>query len=211
MRLFPLLIFSSFFVGNYLRAADQPNLLFIIADDCTFRDIGCYGGQAKTPNIDRLAAQGMQFSHCFQAAPMCSPTRHNLYTGLYPVKSGAYPNHTFVNKGTKSIAHYLQPLGYRIALSGKTHINPREAFPFEYSSKANNPDLESVSLLFKECAENETPFCLFACSNEPHSPWNKGDSSRYDPKKLKLPPYFVDTPETRDAFSRYLAEISYYD
>lgn len=211
MQFFLLLLFSSFFFGSYLRASDKPNILFIMADDCTFRDIGCYGGQAKTPNIDKLAIQGMQFSHCFQAAPMCSPTRHNLYTGLYPVKSGAYPNHTFVNKGTKSIAHYLKDVGYRVALSGKTHINPREAFPFEYSSKSNNPDLERISLLFKECAESETPFCLFACSNEPHTPWDKGDSSRYDPAKLKLPSQFVDTPETRDAFSRYLAEISYYD
>ena len=165
MRFFLLLLFFPFFVSSYSRASDKPNLLFIIADDCTFRDIGCYGGQAKTPNIDKLASQGMQFSHCFQAAPMCSPTRHNLYTGLYPVKSGAYPNHTFVDKGTKSIAHYLKALGYRVALSGKTHINPREAFPFEYSSKANNPDLDSISLLFKECSESETPFCLFACSN----------------------------------------------
>ena len=74
--------------------AAKPNMVFIIADDCTFRDIGCYGGQAKTPNIDRLAAQGMKFERCFQAAPMCSPTRHNIYTGLYPVKSGAWPNHT---------------------------------------------------------------------------------------------------------------------
>ena len=211
MRFFLFLLFFPFFVSGYLRASDKPNLLFIIADDCTFRDIGCYGGQAKTPNIDRLAIQGMQFSHCFQAAPMCSPTRHNLYTGLYPVKSGAYPNHTFVDQGTKSIAHYLKEIGYRVALSGKTHIKPREAFPFEYSSKANNPDLDSVSALFEECAESKTPFCLFACSNEPHSPWNKGDSSKYDPKKLKLPPYFVDTPETRDAYSRYLAEIGYYD
>ena len=62
--------------------AEKPNLVFIVADDCTFRDIGCYGGQAKTPNIDRLALQGMRFTHCFQAAPMCSPTRHNIYTGL---------------------------------------------------------------------------------------------------------------------------------
>ena len=67
----------------------KPNFVFIIADDCTFRDIGCYGGQAYTPNIDKLATEGMRFTQCFQAAPMCSPTRHNIYTGLYPVKSGA--------------------------------------------------------------------------------------------------------------------------
>lgn len=190
---------------------ERPNLLFIIADDCTFRDIGCYGGQAHTPNIDRLAAEGMRFTQCFQAAPMCSPTRHNIYTGIYPVKSGAYPNHTFVKDGTKSVVHYLKPLGYRVALSGKRHINPPEAFPFEYSGKKNNPDFEAIEQLFAECREARTPFCLFACSNEPHSPWNKGDASRYPPEQLELPPYFVDTEKTRQDLSRYLAEITYYD
>jgi len=191
--------------------AAKPNFVFIIADDCTFRDIGCYGGQAYTPNIDKLASEGMRFTQCFQSAPMCSPTRHNIYTGLYPVKSGAYPNHTFAKEGTKSVVHYLKPLGYRVALSGKKHINPKEIFPFEYSGKDNNPDFAAIEKFIKECKQRETPFCLFACSNEPHSPWNKGDASRYDATKLKLPPYFVDTKETRENMTRYLAEITYYD
>ncbi|MCA9123156.1 MAG: sulfatase [Planctomycetaceae bacterium] len=189
----------------------KPNFLFIIADDCTFRDIGCYGGQAHTPNIDRLASEGMRFKQCFQSAPMCSPTRHNIYTGLYPVKSGAYPNHTFVKAGTKSVVHYLKPLGYRVALSGKRHISPADVFPFEYSAVDNNPDLEAIDSFMAECATSDTPFCLFACSNEPHSPWNKGDASRYPPEKVKLPPYFVDTEKTRSDMSAYLAEITYYD
>lgn len=192
-------------------SGSPPNFLFVIADDCTFRDIGCYGGQAHTPNIDRLADEGMRFTQCFQAAPMCSPTRHNIYTGLYPVKSGAYPNHTFAKAGTRSVVHYLRPRGYRVALSGKKHIAPREVFPFEYSGKGNNPDLEAIDKLFAACRQAGKPFCLFACSNEPHSPWNKGDASRYDPAKLKLPPYFVDTPQTRRNMANYLAEITYYD
>jgi len=192
------------------NAADKPNFVFIIADDCTFRDIGCYGGQAHTPNIDRLASEGMRLTRCFQAAPMCSPTRHNIYTGLYPVKSGAYPNHTFVKDGVKSIVHYLKPLGYRVALSGKTHINPPEAFPFEYSGR-KSPDMEVIGQLMSECAAAETPFCLFACSNQPHTPWNKGDPSRYDPQSLTLPPNWVDTPTTRQQYAKYLAEITYYD
>ena len=190
---------------------NKPNFVFIIADDCTHRDIGCYGGQAHTPNIDKFATEGMRFTHCFQAAPMCSPTRHNIYTGLYPVKSGAYPNHAFAKDGTKSVVHYLKPLGYRVALSGKTHINPPEVFPFEYSGQKNNPDFDAIDKLMRECKDSDTPFCLFACSNEPHSPWNKGDASRYNAAKLKLPPYFVDTEETRENMTRYLAEITYYD
>lgn len=192
-------------------AESQPNFLFIIADDCTFRDLGCYGGQAHTPNIDRLATEGMLFTQCFQAAPMCSPTRHNIYTGLYPVKSGAYPNHAFANRGLHSVVHYLKPLGYRVALSGKRHVAPQTVYPFESSADKNNPDMAAIDTLFSECRKDKTPFCLFACSNEPHSPWNKGDASRYDPATLKLPPYFVDTPQTRESLSHYLAEITYYD
>ncbi|QGJ70397.1 Choline-sulfatase [Planctomycetales bacterium 10988] len=194
-----------------LTANEKPNLVFIIADDCTFHDIGCYGGQAHTPNIDKLATEGMQMMQCFQAAPMCSPTRHNLYTGIYPVKSGAYPNHTFVKDGVQSVVHYLEPLGYRVALSGKTHIAPKEAFPFEYSAKDNNPDMQAINRLMKESTESDQPFCLFACSNEPHSPWNKGDASRYPPESLNLPPYWVNAPDLRKKYSRYLAEITYYD
>ena len=207
-----------FFLGgssiNHLRGAEQtdsrPNFLFVIADDCTFRDIGCYGGQAITPNIDSLAQQGMRFTRCFQQAPMCSPTRHAIYTGIYPVKSGAYPNHTFVKDGTKSIAHYLEPLGYRVHLSGKTHINPKSSFPFEYSGK-KNPDFKAIDQLLTESTRDGTPFCLFACSNEPHGPWNKGDASQYDSSTITLPPYFVDTKETRENMVDYLAEITYFD
>jgi uncharacterized sulfatase len=144
-------------------AADKPNLVFVIADDCTIWDIGCYGGQAHTPNIDKLATEGMQLMNCFQAAPMCSPTRHNIYTGLYPVKSGAYPNHTRADAGTKSIVQYLEPLGYRVVLSGKTHIKPQEIFSFEYMG-SKNPDMAKIDTMMKESVEKDQPFCLFGTS-----------------------------------------------
>ena len=104
-------------------AQSKPNLVFIIADDLTFRDIGCYGGQAHTPNIDFLATEGMLFE-LFPVILDVLADAHNIYTGLYPFNSGAYPNHTFAKLGTKSVVHYLQPLGYRVALSGKTTSNP---------------------------------------------------------------------------------------
>ena len=192
-------------------ADNLPNIVFINADDLTHSDLSLYGGQAITPNFDRLAAQGMTFSQCFQTAPMCSPTRHNLYTGIYPVKTGAYPNHTFAKKGTKSIVHHLKPHGYRVALSGKRHISPEAVFPFEYSGVKNNPDMKAIDKLMLESKTAGTPFCLFACSNEPHTPWNRGDPSQYPHEKIELPPYILDTPETRDGYSRYLAEITYYD
>ena len=187
-----------------------PNILFIIADDLTHRDIGCYGSKnVKTPNIDALAKEGMRFTHCFQAAPMCSPTRHNIYTGQYPVKMGAYPNHTFVKEGTKSIAHYLAEENYRVALTGKRHIAPAASFPFEYLSKSNNPDLSALETFMIQ--KKEQPFCVFACFSEPHTPWTKGDPSIYDPDKIELPPNFVDTEETRKRLTEYYAEINHLD
>jgi uncharacterized sulfatase len=210
-RLLCSLLLSVLFITESAHAAEQPNFLFVIADDCTYWDMECYGGQAKTPNLNRLCDEGLKFTNCFQAAPMCSPTRHCLYTGIYPVKSGAYPNHTFVKDGTKSIAHYLKRAGYRVALSGKTHINPKASFPFEYSGKKNNPDMAAVDALISESKSDNQPFCVFACSNEPHTPWNKGDASAYPPESLRLPSFFVDTPATREGYSKYLAEITYYD
>ena len=209
-----LLLFGS---SSVFAASQKPNFVLIMADDCTYWDMECYGGQAKTPHLNKLCSEGMKFTKCFQAAPMCSPTRHCLYTGIYPVKSGAHPNHTFVYPGTKSIVHHLKPNGYRVALSGKRHINPPESFPFVRLNKkgkkkgGNNPDFEEVTRFLKQRKKDEKPFCLFACSNEPHTPWNKGDASAYPPAKLKLPPFFVDTPKTRSDYSKYLAEITYFD
>ncbi|NOT31633.1 MAG: sulfatase [Planctomycetes bacterium] len=191
--------------------APRPNFVVILADDLTQRDIGCYGGQAHTPNLDRLAREGMRFSRCFQAAPMCSPTRHCLYTGLYPVKSGAYPNHAVAKSGTKSIAHALLPAGYRVALSGKKHIFQADVFPFEFSSVAGGPDFAAIEKLLRESKSSGTPFCLFVCSDEPHDPWNLGERARYPDDELRLPPYLADTPETRDAYARYLAEVTHFD
>lgn len=210
-------------MGLHVCRAHEPkrlNLVLILADDCTKHDTELYGGQAKTPNLVRLASESMKFSHCFQAAPTCSPTRHALYTAKYPVKTGAYPNHTFVKPGITSVAQWLQAAGYRAALSGKTHINPPAAFPFEYLSEESvppearngkNPDFRAVDKFLGDCSKSGTPFGLFLCSNEPHAPWNKGDPSKYPPDQLKLPPTFFDTPSLRADFSRYLAEITYFD
>ena len=178
-----------------LWAGDKPNFLFIIADDCRYTDLEIYGGQAKTPHLNRLAKEGMMFSKCFQAAPMCSPTRHCLYTGIYPVKSGAHPNHTFVKPGTKSIAHYLKVAGYRVALSGKSHVNPPASFSFEYSNAkgkeggAGNPNMEALDSLFDQAAQTTQPVAAFVCSNEPHTPYDKGNSSAYPIDQLQLPPH----------------------
>jgi N-sulfoglucosamine sulfohydrolase len=189
----------------------KPNFVIIVADDCTWSDLEIHGGQAKTPNLKKLADEGMKFERCFQSSPTCSPTRHNLFTGLYPVKSGAWPNHTMAYDHVKSIATYLQAGGYRTHLSGKTHILPKTVFPFEYSADKNNPDLPAINTFLGECKEQKKPFLLVATSTEPHSPHTKGDASAYPPGKIKLSPIQADTPATRKTLSNYFAEITYFD
>jgi N-sulfoglucosamine sulfohydrolase len=105
----------------------------------------------------------------------------------------------------------LRPLGYRVALSGKRHISPEEVFPFEYLGQGRNPDFELVEEFLAEVKENKEPFALMLTSNEPHTPWNKGDVSLFDPSEIQLPPHYIDTKETRVAFCKYLAEINYLD
>jgi uncharacterized sulfatase len=211
MKTLPLIFaFLALVVTSTLAEDRKPNVLLIIADDCTYRDLELYGGQAKTPHLIDLASEGMTFDRCFQAAAMCSPTRHCLYTGLYPVKSGAYPNHTFAHDWVKSIAGYLQEAGYTTDLSGKRHIKPDSVFPFTYSGK-NNPDAGVFAEVLAASEAQDQPFLFIAASNEPHTPWNNGDPSAYPPDEIRLPPVLVDTPDTREGFSKYLAEVTYFD
>lgn len=193
----------------------RPNLILFLADDCSYFDLGCYGSNdSKTPNIDRFAEEGILFTKAYQSAPMCSPTRHNLYTGLWPVKTGAYPNHTFAKDGTLSIVHHLKPAGYQVALVGKSHVNPSSVFPWDLYvplTKSNDINFAAIDSFMQACNSNNQSFCLFVTSNQPHTPWNKGNSEQFSAEKITLPPYYVDIQETRKDFCRYLAEINYMD
>lgn len=197
------------------QKTEKPNLVLFLADDCSYIDLGCYGSSdSRTPNIDRFASQGIRFTKAYQAAPMCSPTRHNLFTGLWPVKTGAYPNHTMVKDGTLSIIHHLKPAGYKVALIGKSHVQPHSVFPWDLYApltKSNEINFAAVDSFIQACTANHQPFCLLVTSNQPHTPWNKGNPALFNPERLQLPPYYVDIPATRAAFCKYLAEVNYMD
>src|SRR5215218_5560406 len=70
-----------------IKAAARPNILFILADDMGWGDLSCYGRpDYQTPNLDRLAAEGMRFTNAYSAAPVCTPTRVGFHTGRYPAR-----------------------------------------------------------------------------------------------------------------------------
>ena len=179
-----------------------PNVVIIIADDQTWSDAGCYGNQVvQTPHIDRLAEEGLRFDRAFTATAMCAPTRQQLYTGIFPVRNGAFPNHSKVKPGTKSLVHYYQDAGYSVGLCGKRHFGPPESFPFKQVPKHELSDFIS----------QDGPFFLVYASNSPHLPWEDGDPSAYDRASFKIPPYMHDNPETRAALQKYYGEVTDFD
>jgi uncharacterized sulfatase len=193
----------------------HPNIVLLLADDQTWSDSGAYGNRrVPTPNLDRLAAAGMRFDAAFTATAMCAPTRQQLFTGLYPVRSGAYPNHAVVKDGTRSVVHAFRDLGYRVGLTGKTHIGPPQSFPFEVIGDLREggliePDLDAAAAFIARDASQ--PFFLVVASNSPHAPWTHGDASAFDRRELEVPRWLADTPQTREALARYYAEITHFD
>jgi arylsulfatase A-like enzyme len=111
-------------------AAKRPNIILIMADDMGFSDLGCYGSEIATPNLDRLAARGIRFTHMSNNA-RCCPTRASLLTGLYPHQTGIghmttdqnQPGYRGdLNRECVTIAEALRPAGYRTLMSGKWHV-----------------------------------------------------------------------------------------
>jgi arylsulfatase len=116
--------------GGRAKAAKRPNIVLIMVDDMGFSDIGCYGGEVHTPNLDRLATGGLRFAQFYNAA-RCCPTRASLMTGLYPHQAGighmvgnrGYPAYQgYLNDRCVTIAEALKPAGYRTLMSGKWHV-----------------------------------------------------------------------------------------
>ena len=115
-------------LSPFLQAAEQPNVLIIMADDCTHNDLPIYGGlNAKTPHIDRLASQGLTFNRAYLAEAMCQPCRAELFSGQYPMRNGCAWNHSASRPSVTSMPQHLGPLGYRVGLCGKVHVAPKKS------------------------------------------------------------------------------------
>jgi arylsulfatase A-like enzyme len=111
--------------GSPSRAAGRdgkPNFLVILADDMGFSDAGCHGGEIETPNLDRLAADGLRFTRFYNTA-RCWPSRAALLTGYYPQQVRMDPPEGRLPPWTRVLPHYLKPLGYRSYHSGKWHLS----------------------------------------------------------------------------------------
>ncbi|WP_339743407.1 sulfatase [uncultured Rubinisphaera sp.] len=213
---FILSIFQAF---QPVEASSAPNVLIIMADDCTYNDLPLYGGKnAKTPHLDQFAKQGLTFNKAYLAEAMCQPCRAELFTGLYPMSNGCAWNHSASRPEVISLPQHLKPLGYRVGIAGKVHVKPDSVFPFEHvdgfdpncvRDPTQQHSLTGISEFMGR--DNSHPFCLVIALVDPHVPWVMGDASQYPSQKIELPPTLADTLVTRQDYGRYLAEITYMD
>ncbi len=105
-------------------AAPRPNVVLIMADDMGWSDLGCYGGEIETPNIDRIAAEGILFTQFYNNAK-CTTTRASLLTGLYP-RNGGRGQHELIQKNMLTLGEAMRHAGYATGMSGKWHNGKTE-------------------------------------------------------------------------------------
>ena len=125
----------------------KPNIVLIMADDMGFSDIGCYGGEISTPNIDRLAAGGLRFTQFYNNA-ICVPTRASLLSGLYSQQVGVWANSPKKMINCVTLAEVLRGAGYRTLMTGKWHA-------LDY---------------LDEYSHEDKPFFLYLAYTAPHYP-----------------------------------------
>ena len=112
------------------QSNSRPNIIVCLVDDLGFSDIGCYGSEIRTPNLDRMGNNGLRFTQMYNAA-RCCPSRAALLTGLYPHQAGVghmvqnygSPGYQgYLNDSSVTVAEVLKTAGYRTLMSGKWHV-----------------------------------------------------------------------------------------
>ena len=194
-----------------VTAAARPNILLIVSED-NGPELGCYGDPyARTPNLDKLASNGVRFSRAYVAQAGCSQSRAAYLTGLYPHQNGQIGLATWgfrmYSKDTPNIVRCLKQQGYRTGLIGKLHINPANAFPFDFKEipTANfaRKDLEDyANFASKFINAGDAPFFLSVNYPDAHAPWLKQADGLpkmpLEAKDVRSLSYFgVDTPQLR--------------
>lgn len=182
-------------------AAERPNILWLVAEDAT-TTFGCYGDPvAKTPNIDRLAREGIVFDRCFTQA-VCAPSRFMLISGMYPTSCGPAEHMRAQGKipdWLKGFPSYLREAGYFTTNCQKTDYNSpisvKEAWD-ECRGKAHYSHRSDSSQPFFAVFNHEVchESCLF--------PEKSRGDGRIDPATVRIPPYQPDTPELRADWAR---------
>lgn len=179
-----------------------PNVIFVLADDIGYGDLGCYGGKIPTPNLDQLAADGIRFTDAHSPAALCAPSRFSLLTGSYPYRSyragGAWNtnspsifsdpyNHTKAGRKI-TVAEVMQKAGYRTAFFGKSHlggdVHDKDGNLIREQKEISKMDFsKGVHNSLNEYGFNYSYSLPSGIQHEPFAFFENGNFAPFDPKK----------------------------
>ena len=230
-------IIACLLLNAFAQAADQPNIILFVSDDHGTDALGCYGNPViKTPNMDRLAQEGVRFTRAYCTSASCAASRSVILTGLYGHATGSYGHvhdyHHFRTYDTvKSLPVLLEKGGYATARIGKYHLAPDKVYRFQSVLEADPRSTVAMAEACKEVIDKDQPFFLYFCPDDPHrghpfkpDPWNAPNSfgnreggypgvepCEYEPDQVIVPPFLPDTPECRAELAEYYQSVSRID
>ncbi len=206
------------------QVATRPNLMLIVADDLGL-SLGCYGDRnARTPNLDKLASEGVRFTHAFATTASCSPSRSVMLTGVYNHQNGQYGlaqgDHNFhLKPNIVPLAKTLHEAGYQTGVIGKFHVNPAQQFAWDTCDESETFDVESLSRRVQkftaQAATKSVPFYLHVGFGDPHrgpgARFNVNRKTGFDPNEIKVPSFLADTPAAREDLAEYYQAVKRLD
>lgn len=184
------------------------NFVFLLSDDQTAADVGAYGNPSiTTPNLDKLAREGMRLDRCFVASPQCSPNRSSIFTGCAPHTTGTSRLHVPLPDWEPTIIDALKEKNYHTGVFRKHHHGPGFEKRLDFYGDAKTP--------FRKFFDNkpkDKPFWLQLGFTDPHRPYKAGAfQPPHDPKKVIVPKWLPDWPEVREDLAHYYDFIARMD
>lgn len=199
--------------GDGTAVAERPNFLILMSDNHSSEHLGSYGDPVvATPNIDRVAEQGVRFSNAFASAPSCTPARASMLTGqdIWRLEEGANL-HGILPSKFQVYPDLLEDGGYLVGYEGKGW-GPGN---WKDAGRSRNPAGDKYRSFEEFYVEREDgqPFMYWFSSRNPHRPYPEdgGKKATIDVDKIVVPPYLPDSPESRADIADYFAEIQDFD
>jgi len=198
-----------------LLADKAPNFVVILSDDHAYRAIGYRNPDVKTPNMDRLAAEGFRFDRAFTASPICAASRASIYSGVFPQQHGTvglsrpgFLKSVVEEKRFATLPAVLEKAGYHTALYGKSHLGEPTTFGFTEGRELNdvNDDetfAEADKFLARE-SKSGRPFLLWLTPRNPHLPLTAPQRFKdiYKNADIKLDPNWRESPPMESFFNQ---------
>jgi arylsulfatase A-like enzyme len=202
--------------GARVRAEEgtkRPNFVILIADDMAWDDCGAYCNRhVRTPNLDRLAREGLRFDRAFLTTSSCSPSRASILTGRYPHATGAPELHQPLPLEQRMLTEALRDAGYYTAAAGKWHLGNAAKVKFNEVREGGPPSGATFWLPTLRERPKDRPFFLWLAALDPHRPYRQAPVPQpHTPADAVVPPFLPDTDVVRQDLADYYDEISRFD